>query len=51
MLSGIEVNTVTPEDSKLSFTRQPIPGAQVYDLGKRGIVGPDGTLRAGYYPR
>ena len=51
MLGNIEVNTVTPDDSKITFTRQPIPGAQVFDLGKRGIVGADGTLRAGYEPR
>ncbi|MFQ3591627.1 MAG: hypothetical protein SNJ82_00340 [Gemmataceae bacterium] len=51
MLSGIEVNAVTPEDAKYAFTRRPIPGVNVYDLGKRGIVGPDGTLRAGYEPR
>jgi hypothetical protein len=51
MLSGIEINAVTPEDAQLSFTRRPIPGVQVYDLGKRGIVGPEGALRAGYFPR
>jgi hypothetical protein len=52
MLKDIEVNRINEADSRLLFSRSPIPGAQVYDLAKGALVSPDGGAgSAGYFPR